>query len=80
MAKSPKPFVAIHEENGHGLLLYMPDGTIIPGQIDIQVSQDLHEYSEGTARVTVTFNADVKRPEPKLKAKIALQELLDLLK
>ena len=63
---------------GKGLSLHMPDGTKVPGQVDLKLEQDLDEYRGGQARVTVSFMADVRHP--KMYARIDGQDLVHVLK
>jgi len=64
-------------DTGKGLSLHMPDGTKVPGQVDLKLEQDLDEYRGGQARVTVSFMADVRHP--KMYARIEGKDLISLL-
>ena len=77
MKNTGRPYVAVTDK-GKGLSLHMPNGTIVPGQADLKLEQSLDEYTEGQARVTVSFVVDVR--QPKMYARIDGQDLVHVLK
>ena len=76
MKNTGRPYVAVTDK-GKGLSLHMPNGTIVPGQVDLKLEQSLDEYTEGQARVTVSFVVDVRHP--KMYARIEGKDLISLL-